>query len=342
LLVQDLKLHVFNTGKDASPGPVRTTWRVPQRLCNRSELRTGKWVNAVWERPPYVPSESKCRINETFGESPWSTYEWIPEASQGEDGCEFAQFEPEQFCEFARNKNITFVGDSLVYENMASLVHWLGGKIWTRSLWGVNRNEKPWFSQHVCNGSAHINFKSTRRFDSSLHDVTAISDILYLNRGAYFSPDDEMIEGMHRTILQLEEWQADCRIQGRDCHLIWRTTVPGHPKCWQWTEPATNIAEMEDLIGMTGNYSSHSNAMRTFHWDDCSRQNKLVLAEFANSTLDYDVMDAYEIGILRRDQHVGLDGGGVDCLHNCEPGKLIVYNQLLLHFMKRRFLRANK
>ena len=54
-------------------------------------------------------------------------------------------------------------------------------------------------------------------------------------------------------------------------------------------------------------------------------QNQLMLDAFSKSGLTYQVIDAYDINILRPDQHT-------DCLHSCYPGKMDVYSQLLLHF----------
>ena len=96
------------------------------------------------------------------------------------------------------------------------------------------------------------------------------------------------------------------------------------------------MAAMEELTGMTGNFSAFCCAMRTFHWPDFKQQNELVLQELANSTLDYEVMDAYDIGMLRPDQHTGTKNGGADCIHICEPGKLATYTQILQHIIKRR------
>ena len=44
-------------------------------------------------------------------------------------------------------------------------------------------------------------------------------------------------------------------------------------------------------------------------------------------------MDAYYLNVLRPDEHRAHQK---DCLHNCYPGKMDVYNRLLLHYVRMR------
>jgi hypothetical protein len=46
--------------------------------------------------------------------------------------------------------------------------------------------------------------------------------------------------------------------------------------------------------------------------------------------LSVTIIDAYELNMLRPDEHRAHQA---DCLHNCYPGKMDVYNQLLLHHL---------
>jgi len=57
-------------------------------------------------------------------------------------------------------------------------------------------------------------------------------------------------------------------------------------------------------------------------------QNELVLLAL-NCSLDFDLLHAYEINLLRPDDHYKKG----DCLHSCLPEKVAVYNQVLLHLM---------
>lgn len=338
-----------------TPAPLQSLPLPP--LCSREQLKEGKWVPATWHRPPYKPKAAKCNYDDDFLQKPWETYEWEPtdmaavdakssgDNDNNNNACTFEMFDPHEFCKLAANKTISIVGDSLSYEHLASLVHWLGGFVKTFKIWPPKkRNNKIWFHEKVCNGTVQLHFKSTRYLES-LTDVTSMgnitndgqvyppTDVLVINRGAYFKPDEEVMEGIEQNLKELQVWQDTCRDAGRDCHLLYRTSVPGVTKCWEFDKPSTNLTEMEDRIGMYGNNSLWSHAMKTFHWGDFKRQNHLVLDAFRKTNLTYDVIDGYEILMLRPDAHVGLNA---DCMHNCEPGKLIVYNQLLMHFMMIR------
>jgi hypothetical protein len=69
-----------------------------------------------------------------------------------------------------------------------------------------------------------------------------------------------------------------------------------------------------------------------YHYRDFNHQNKLIIDALATSGLDYQVIDAYKPNILRPDQH-RIPKGNKDCLHSCYPGKMDLYNQLMLHIL---------
>lgn len=100
---------------------------------------------------------------------------------------------------------------------------------------------------------------------------------------------------------------------------------------------------MEDYIADKANYNNYT---MKYHWYDYQRQNDLVVNEFIqtfNQNDDggdveqeepgIDILDAYYLNIRRPDEHRSHQS---DCLHNCYPGKMDVYSQLLLHFLKMR------
>jgi hypothetical protein len=108
-----------------------------------------------------------------------------------------------------------------------------------------------------------------------------------------------------------------CTEKERDCLLIWRTTVPGHPDCAQYNEPSNSVAEMEELV------NSYTNS--GYNWEKFKIQNQLVLEAFAHTNLTYEVMDAYFINILRPDMHPS----SADCLHTVGP--VASYTSFLQH-----------
>ena len=77
--------------------------------------------------------------------------------------------------------------------------------------------------------------------------------------------------------------------------------------------------------------SFYNNRSLKFHWYDYQNQNLLVLEELQKSGLPYRVIDAYYLNMRRPDEHRAHQN---DCLHNCYPGKMDVYNQLMLHYLR--------
>ena len=97
---------------------------------------------------------------------------------------------------------------------------------------------------------------------------------------------------------------------------------------------------MEEWVASNPVSRGHVN----FRWHEFHYQKDLVLelleSMFAGETKEvsrhewapppYRILDAYHINLLLRpDQHHHKD----DCLHSCAPGKVSVYNRLLLHWL---------
>jgi hypothetical protein len=122
----------------------------------------------------------------------------------------------------------------------------------------------------------------------------------------------------------------------------------------RFPQPVNDLAFMEARLYNQSLYTEKQ--WEKFHWQDFPRQNQLVLKELSRSmsissssslvpsTTDDDndnatlslsplsvtIIDAYELNMLRPDEHRAHQ---TDCLHNCYPGKMDVYNQLLLHHL---------
>jgi len=146
-------------------------------------------------------------------------------------------------------------------------------------------------------------------------------DILILNRGAHYKPDIELIHHLnHSVVNSISNWQESCKQNGRRCHFVWRTTVPGHLNCSKYSKPSNSIEEMEKLVSTSSPYN----------WDKFKDQNKLVLDLLENTaSIAYELMDAYFINILRPDAHPS----GKDCLHSCLP-KESIYSFITLHLLR--------
>lgn len=176
------------------------------------------------------------------------------------------------------------------------------------------------------------------RRDDILSNITgaindAFPEVLVFNRGAHYVNDSRLISGIQTNIEEVKNWKSRCKAMGIRCHAFWRTSVPGHPNCDRinFSEPVNNLEAMEAWIS---NRSNYNNRTIKYHWYDYQHQNELVLSLLQQELKDdFDVLDAYYLNILRPDEHRAHQG---DCLHSCYPGKMDVYNRLLLHFLYMR------
>jgi hypothetical protein len=90
-----------------------------------------------------------------------------------------------------------------------------------------------------------------------------------------------------------------------------------------------NLSAIEGIISDLSQYNDRSIKYR---WYDYQRQNQLILQEFVAAKLsNFGVIDAYYLNVRRPDEHRAHQS---DCLHSCFPGKMDVYNNLLLHYLK--------
>jgi hypothetical protein len=152
-------------------------------------------------------------------------------------------------------------------------------------------------------------------------------NVLIANRGAHYTNDNQFEKETKQVIPHLLTWQAEC---GSACAFVYRTTVPGHPNCQEFGLPRNDTLEMEKLIANTSLYNEKQ--LEKWHWPDFKRQNELAQRLFTEASIDYKVIDGYDINILRPDEHRGGKTNS-DCLHGCFPGKVDTYSALLLHLL---------
>jgi len=276
-----------------------------KQLCPIGEIKKGRWINATYNAPPYTPmrgevQQKTCR--DFKAGKIFHTYEWEPDAVHSK-GCVFKIFNKTSYCEIMKNKTVAIVGDSVSMDHYLSLTHLLGVP---RALPRAIPKDRL-ITSSVCSNTSTLVGKRDFYLNSVNDIVREYSpDVLVLNRGAHYVDDGTLLSHMKQTLFpQLMDWQKSCRLKSRDCYLVWRTTVPGHPNCAQFTKPATSVETMEKIVRTGGN---------GYHWEKFSVQNELVLKAFKLSSITYEVMDAYHTNILRPDLHIGND-----CLHTCLP-----------------------
>ena len=144
------------------------------------------------------------------------------------------------------NKTIAIIGDSTSFDHYLSLSHLLGVP---RALpKAMKKNALS--TSLVCNNNSFIIGKRDF-YLKSVQDIVDefFPDVLVLNRGAHYVPDDELLDHIVQNVFPiLWNWQQTCMMRNKTCHLIWRTSVPGHPNCTQYLKPSTSLPEMENLV----------------------------------------------------------------------------------------------
>jgi len=391
-------------------------------LCTRDQIINGRWVASHAEHPPYETHtvHLKCHSHSYYQKHGYHSYEWIPYAMVNDvhgvhlmdnttkqlsqsppinedfinnvptsEKCYFTQWDRDEFCRLTNITTISIIGDSLSWEQYASLVQLLKARGLRQTDQHVSRQENRNHVLLACSwilkdtyinktrqslmvpGATRIVFRNQPRLEDLADSIRHhFPQILILNRGAHYEPDEDLLRGIRDNIEVLNEWQNACRSKGIKCHLYWRTSVPGHPNCARakqqedynqtdddsdelernfthvsnYLHPVDDIRSMEELVeDIDSPNSRHDNMTVTFHWQDFQRQNNLILQELEQARLshglEFTVLDAYYLNIRRPDRH--RLSKSADCLHNCYPGKMDVYNQLLLHYLKRDRTRAD-
>ena len=313
-------------------------------FCNRTQIQHGQWIQQVLPHAPYRSKYDQICNNYQIinGSRHWVDYEWQP---TDHPTCNFDHWNASLFCQLTYNAPILILGDSLSWEHYVALVERYvtnfgnGQRHVTIQL----QSRTELVVQSICDGATPVAFHRTDGLEDL--NTTIFQDffptILILNRGAHYVPDDRLRRELQSTFHVVKEWLRTCQQEyGLTCHFYWRTTVPGHYDCKNFSGPVNNLTSMEEWVTNTNKSSNHQ-AAAAYHWQDFQRQNKMV-EEMLESTFStyqepsslsrppYRILDAYYLNLLRPDGHL-REG---DCLHSCAPGKVSVYNRLLLHWLR--------
>lgn len=207
-----------------------------------------------------------------------------------------------------------------------------------------SKEEQENIFNYVCRKQTRIVYKR----DDLLSNVTqaifksgSFPQVIVMNRGAHYQNDTKLMKGMEAVVEEIALWKLQCEAYNITCHLLWRTSVPGHPNCETFHAPVNDLQAMEVMINDRDNYND---VTMKYRWFDYQRQNKMVVDMLTNHPVFLqdekesppfflEIIDAYYLNILRPDEHRFHQG---DCLHNCYPGKQDVYSQILLHFLKQQ------
>lgn len=294
-----------------------------KRLCSRSEIRNGNWITARAPRLLYTPTRRlKCKNDGLQGT--W-TRQWKPFS----DDCElldiFTDTALDDYCRLLHNRTVVFMGDSLMYEMFHSILHIF--KLPSETVMNTFGVLTPF-----CNGTAHAVWGEFSLNLTALHEQGKNPDYILINWGAHYQEDDKFKVMMNGLFDKLRNYQR----LSPTSRFFWKTTAPGHPHCWNLHSPINNATTMENMVQNLSLYD-WSSVANTFNWWLFEAQNKLVLAWLKSSGLPFEVMDGYDMLLLRPDQHRGKIKRGrkvqIDCLHHCSPGPPDVFIRLLYHYL---------
>ena len=292
-------------------------WKSPRdQYCGRSDIRQGEWMRED-DTEPYRWSvvDNNCQYNEVF--------------------------QPDSFCSLMENQVILFLGDSLSRES------WLSLKILTNGQSGPQRNKFSKAQALSCSNTVEINFWMSNRLNDLQHEIDDWSEgpielhnsslahfptAIVMNTGAWYQSDDVYSSVMVEALEYVRVWQELCRADtGSVCPFVWRTTPPGMPGCMEYHQPMNNITLAEELL-VAGTSANDEEAMHfKYHWSSFREQNLIAEELLERSGLDYVIIDGYEIGITRPDNHKSE----TDCLHHPEENLEVphAWNTVLLHYL---------
>lgn len=269
----------------------------------------------------------------------WHTYDWVPNSSiltsydngnhnmsvtpyhhgnnDNDDNndnvdnqkCLFLRWNQTDFCHnILPTGTISIIGDSLSWEQYSSLLQLLGQKVRQTSQF----TSKNHYTNHIQNACHNIHNGTYSKFiyrNLSKPNGTSIQHsidedfpfIIVFNRGAHYVNNTIFIDDMLSIINVIETWQNKCiQYFNITCYLFYRTTVPGHVNCSNFTNPYNNYNDIKDYTENIQNYNVNTTE---YHWYDFHSQNEIVIDLFSKSTINYYILDAYDIAILRPDKH---------------------------------------
>lgn len=168
---------------------------------------------------------------------------------------------------------VLIIGDSLSWEHYASLVQLLG--IHTHQ--GYQHQSKQLsmnIGQTVCDEKTRILYRRDDRLQNVTGALVDASEppptVLILNRGAHYVNDSLLVEDIRMMIQEVKvHWWEPCQRYGLTCHLFWRTSVPGHPHCGNFTQPVNDLVQIQRWIENPQNYD---NKTMQYHWQDYQHQ----------------------------------------------------------------------
>jgi hypothetical protein len=311
-----------------------------RRLCTRAEIRDGEWTAVNLSKPLYQPANprKRCAADASLWarnqSSSWPTHVWEPRSKE----CRFLSFDATQFCTLLHNQTLALVGDSLMAETFDSLLYQIADNPVVE--YDQMKKSNPTVVQ-ICNNTSKLVFLIGVVASDGLSTLLREHEpnVIFLNQGAHYLKDDLFMSSMNDTVGILLQYKAQQRHHEGRVRIIWETSPPGHPQCWEFPGPVNDVSIMKAMIMDSSLYKFHPMAGQFYWWEFAHQTEllltKLLLPAFNKSSEDQlEIVDGYELLLGRPDRHRGrLNHRRADCLHHCYPGPADVFPQLLNHYL---------
>eukprot|EP00271_Cylindrocystis_brebissonii_P005786 TRINITY_DN1806_c0_g1_i1.p1 TRINITY_DN1806_c0_g1~~TRINITY_DN1806_c0_g1_i1.p1 ORF type:complete len:484 (-),score=100.13 TRINITY_DN1806_c0_g1_i1:916-2367(-) len=302
--------------------------------CDQDLVKSGRGVAGEKADAIALSGQGEWKVRQSL------QYEWVT------PNCTWERFDPVRFCRYLgpRNTQILVVGDSIQYQFFQALQFnlWMLNKTYIQDLfpdgcppdWVVS--SEP--SKKICYGfkfcsavdglpeGPGVDVRFARNdfltmADTRHREKSAVygpwwtrveewnPDVVVLNRGAHWAPNEDYRFELQRSVKWLREKLPNAL-------LIFRSTPAGHIDCMRYDKPLKKAMNPDIL---------------PYRWGKFPEQNaiaKEVIEGVGGVFMDVDI-----ITLLRADGHIGLGADrrliSPDCLHYCLPGPEDTWVQLL-------------
>jgi hypothetical protein len=234
-----LSSNDYSNQKEDDGGQRGVNSTAKMQLCQRMQLRDGRWIRDVNLTVPYAPGTvTKSAYCNTRDMVLILTHTNGTKEGAVDSTCEFQKgFSTALFCDLMQNAVILFIGDSLTFEQYGSLVALMGGKVSEALKWRCIYKAKEGLDlsivQNVC---GEKNTTLVYYFSAYLDDIDKVLNetfptALVMNRGTWIQNGVHDLKGADQALHHVHKCQQDCLEQSLPCPLFYRTSPPGHVNC---------------------------------------------------------------------------------------------------------------
>ena len=145
------------------------------------------------------------------------------------------------------------------------------------------------------------------------------ADLMVLNRGMHFVPDELVAQQLHATFSSLHALRRAARAEFHVHEVVYRSTHASIPSCHL----------LEDPLPRPFPYLARDNVSAAYHWADFERQNQVAHSVAASHEVTF--LHVHPATLTRPGGHMPpRRGAHGDCAHYCLPGPIDEWVRSLL------------